>query len=162
VKPEREELRIRGGYPNIPDHSDLRGFSYRGPENYEWFDDHDEPGPPRTEKHDLWKSLQTFFGRGPKGYRRPDERIREDACEALARHPGIDASEMEVDVRNGIVWLSGKVPDRWMKRAAEWVIDRITGVVDIRNELRVQRNPGEERALWEIKAREERNGLTPL
>ena len=39
-----------------------------------------------------------FSGRGPKGYRRSDERIAEEVSEALARHPDIDASDIEVRV----------------------------------------------------------------
>jgi osmotically-inducible protein OsmY len=31
-------------------------------------------------------------GRGPKGYRRSDERIREDVCDLLCEHGGVDAS----------------------------------------------------------------------
>jgi osmotically-inducible protein OsmY len=90
---------------------------------------------PKAASEKLWNSLQVFLGRGPKGYRRSDERIREDICEALMQHPGIDASEFEVTVKEGVVTLKGTVPDRWMKRASEWVADRVSGVRDIRNEL---------------------------
>lgn len=38
-------------------------------------------------------------GRGPKGYQRSDERIREDVCDRLTEHPAIDASEIEVEVK---------------------------------------------------------------
>lgn len=137
---------IHGRYEKIPDHSDLRGFSYRAPTHYDWSDDHGSPrsyptkdgrfhsaAPERSPS--LWSSVKNFLGKGPKGYRRSDERIREDVCEALMRHPGIDASEIEVEVTDSVVTLKGSVPDRWMKRASEWVIDPISGVTDVRNHL---------------------------
>ena len=45
-------------------------------------------------------------GRGPKGWQRSDERIREDVSERLADHPHIDASEIEVTVNNGEITLA--------------------------------------------------------
>jgi osmotically-inducible protein OsmY len=143
---ERADQRITARYSNIPDHSDLRGFTYRAPLNYQWTDDHEGPGfsrhmegddASRSTSNRLWESVRSFSGRGPKGYRRPDERIREDVCESLMKHPGIDASEFEVTVKDGIVTLQGSVPDRWMKRASEWVVDGVSGVRDIRNELNI-------------------------
>jgi hypothetical protein len=84
-------------------------------------------------------SVKSFFGKGPKGYKRADDRIHEDVCEVLARHPGIDASEIEVQVKDGHVFLKGEVDSRFTKRRAEEVIDHISGVHDVRNELTVRR-----------------------
>jgi BON domain len=53
-----------------------------------------------------------FAGRGPKGYQRADDRIREDVCERLAEDPDIDASDMEVTVKDGEVTLSGSAAGR--------------------------------------------------
>ena len=64
-----------------------------------------------------------YTGRGPKGYQRADERIREDVCEALAQHGDIDASEIEILVQNGEVTLTGTVEDRYQKRLAEDVVE---------------------------------------
>jgi osmotically-inducible protein OsmY len=83
-----------------------------------------------------------FSGRGPKGYRRSDERIEEDVNEALSRDPQLDASEIEVKVSNGEVTLSGTVNDRQFKRMAEDIAERCSGVHDVRNEIRVQRGNG--------------------
>ena len=96
------------------------------------------------ENHEgVWESMKdsvkSFFGRGPKGYKRSDERIHEDVCEVLARHPGIDASEIEVQVKDGHVYLRGEVDSRFTKRRAEDVIDHISGVHDVQNELTVIR-----------------------
>jgi osmotically-inducible protein OsmY len=80
-----------------------------------------------------------FYGRGPKGYRRSDERIREEVSEELFRHPEIDASEIEVQVQNGEITLSGKVEDRHQKRLAEDIAERSSGVMDVHNQLKVDK-----------------------
>jgi hypothetical protein len=77
-------------------------------------------------------------GRGPKGYRRSDERIKEDINEHLTHHPEVDATEIEVDVNQGEVTLRGTVEHRHEKRMAEEVAENVSGVKDVRNELRVQ------------------------
>lgn len=77
-------------------------------------------------------------GRGPKGYRRSDERLREDVCEALSHHRDIDASEVEVNVSEGVLTLTGTVEHRQMKRAIEDIVDHISGITDVKNEIKVQ------------------------
>jgi hypothetical protein len=84
-----------------------------------------------------------FRGRGPKGYRRSDERIREDIAEYLTEDPYIDASNMEVEVQDGEVTLSGTVPDRWSRRSAEDLAECVSGVRHVQNNLRIAA-PGEE------------------
>ncbi len=79
-------------------------------------------------------------GKGPKGYRRSDDRIKEEVSDALERHPQIDASELEVDVKDGIVTLKGHVEERRIKRMAEDAIENLPGVRDIRNELMVDQS----------------------
>lgn len=78
-------------------------------------------------------------GRGPKGWKRSDERIRDDVSEQLERHPGIDASDIEVQVQQGEVTLSGSVADRHAKRMAEDVADHVSGVREVQNQIRVNR-----------------------
>jgi osmotically-inducible protein OsmY len=77
-------------------------------------------------------------GRGPKGYQRSDDRIREDVCERLTHHPEIDASEIDVKVSNGEVTLSGSVDERNAKRMAEEIAEQISGVKDVHNQIRYQ------------------------
>lgn len=79
-----------------------------------------------------------FAGRGPRGYRRSDERIREDVCELLLADGEVDASDIEVSVASGEVTLQGTVPDRRMKRAAEDLIEAVSGIEQVDNRLRVQ------------------------
>jgi osmotically-inducible protein OsmY len=81
-----------------------------------------------------------FSGRGPKNWRRSDDRIREDICETLERNPRVDASEIEVDVKDGIVTLRGAVDNRRTKRYAEECIETCSGVKDVRNELSVDQS----------------------
>jgi len=76
-------------------------------------------------------------GRGPKGYQRSDERIREEINERLTQHPDIDATEIEVVVQGGDVTLTGTVDHRHSKRLAEDVAEGVSGVKDVHNQIRV-------------------------
>lgn len=78
-----------------------------------------------------------FRGRGPKGYQRSDERIREEVCECLTDDPMIDASNLEVNVKSGEVTLTGSVNSRQEKRRAVEIIEELSGVKDVHNNLRV-------------------------
>lgn len=80
-------------------------------------------------------------GRGPKGYRRSDDRIKEDVCEALTQHPHVDAHEVEVDVVNAEVTLRGTVEDRRMKREAEACVENCYGVKEVHNQIRLLNSP---------------------
>lgn len=78
-----------------------------------------------------------------KGYRRSDERVREDVCEMLGAADDIDPTDIEVAVSNGEVTLTGTVSERRMKLIAEELTERINGVNEIHNLLRVKRDePG--------------------
>jgi hypothetical protein len=77
-------------------------------------------------------------GRGPKGYRRSDERIREDVNDRLTDDYYIDASDVEVMVENGEVTLTGSVRVRTDKRRAEDIAESVSGVRNVENRLRVK------------------------
>jgi hypothetical protein len=79
-----------------------------------------------------------FAGRGPRGYQRSDERIREEVCDLLLESDEVDASDIDVSVASGEVTLQGTVPDRGMKRIAEDLLDYVQGVQQVHNQLRVQ------------------------
>jgi len=99
---------------------------------------HDEP----FSHHDhpsLWQRVKgAFHGVGPKNWKRSDERIHDDVCEQLCDHPYVDASDIEVIVRDGEVTLTGTVDARLVKRAAEDAAHAVRGVVDVHNQLRVR------------------------
>lgn len=79
---------------------------------------------------------ENHVGKGPKGFVRSDERIREQVCEALADHPEIDASDIEVEVADGEVTLKGTVANRSIKRLAEDVLHELKFVKDVHNQIR--------------------------
>ena len=107
-----------------------------------------------------------FAGRGPKGYTRSDERIREDVSDKLMEHPDLDASEIEVRVSGGEVTLSGSVDSRWAKRLAEDVAESCTGVRDVMNQLRVpsdfESTRGTRESSGEQPVSQARNGRRPV
>lgn len=79
-----------------------------------------------------------FRGRGPKGYERSDERLREIVCERLTDEPSIDASDVSIEVKDKIVKLTGFVSDRRTKHEIEDLIEGCGGVRDIDNQIRVR------------------------
>jgi hypothetical protein len=83
-----------------------------------------------------------FTGIGPQNFTRPDDRILDDVADRLTREPVVDASEMHVDVKDGVVILAGSVPHREMKLLAELICAGCSGVVDVDNRLRVRRAGG--------------------
>jgi hypothetical protein len=80
-------------------------------------------------------------GRGPKGYTRSDERIREDVSDRLTDDALVDASYVEVSVAGGEVTLNGFVDSRTAKRRAEDCAEDVTGVSHVQNNLRVRETP---------------------
>lgn len=102
----------------------------------------------RSRRGGAWRGPDfqpDHYGKGPIGYRRSDEIIFEDACEILTLCKDVDASNLEVDVRDGIIYLRGSVPNRFMKRKAEEEIEGISGVIDVQNQLIIAE--GEENAI---------------
>ena len=77
-----------------------------------------------------------YAGRGPKNWQRSDDRIKEDVNERLTEHPQIDATEIDIQVRNGEVSVSGSVEDRRIKRMVEDLVEGVSGVKEVHNQLR--------------------------
>lgn len=75
-------------------------------------------------------------GLGPKNYTRTDGRIREDVCEKLTQDPDIDASEVEVQVQDGQVILTGIVDSRDARWLAEDIVESVSGVKNVVNKLK--------------------------
>jgi hypothetical protein len=94
-----------------------------------------------AESYAEWEtpSRGPYVGRGPRGYRRTDERIHEDVCERFTLHGHLDATDIEVVVRTGEVTLTGTVATRTEKRLAEDIADAVFGVGEVHNHLHVQR-----------------------
>lgn len=79
-----------------------------------------------------------YYGRGPKGYRRSDERIREDVNDRLTDDWRVDASDIEVTVSSCEVTLNGTVGSREERRRAEDIAESVSGVRHVQNNLRVR------------------------
>jgi hypothetical protein len=79
-----------------------------------------------------------FVGRGPRGYKRSEERIREEINERLTAHGLVDASDIDVQFKEGELTLVGFVDSREAKRAAEDAVDDVPGVREVHNHLRIR------------------------
>jgi hypothetical protein len=75
--------------------------------------------------------------RGPKGYQRSDDRLREEVIDKLLQQSDIDLDQIEVTVMSGNVTLSGEVDSRRTKHNIEDIIDSVWGVKEITNNLKV-------------------------
>src|SRR5262245_65032110 len=92
-----------------------------------------------------WQGQQNYSGRGPKGYQRSDDRLKEQVSDRLMDDPQIDASEITVEMHNGEVTLTGTVDTREEKRAAEHCAESVSGIREVINQLRVNRSDGGEK-----------------
>ncbi|HET8782016.1 MAG TPA: BON domain-containing protein [Pyrinomonadaceae bacterium] len=94
-----------------------------------WFGDEEAERRRRAER--------PYQGRGPKGYRRSDERIKEDINDRLSEGY-LDATEVDVQVSSGEVVLTGTVDSRMDKRRAEYIAENVSGVRNVENRLRAK------------------------
>ena len=91
-----------------------------------------EPERPATPA-----AARDHIGRAPYNDRPSDARIHDEIC-ALLRHDGsIDASEIDVSVLEADILLTGTVEHRQLKHLAEDIAFRVSGVLDVTNQLRV-------------------------
>jgi osmotically-inducible protein OsmY len=67
----------------------------------------------------------------------PDKQLRQDVLDELDFEPSIDASEIGVAVKDGVVALTGHVPSYAQKLGAERAVWRVKGVKAIAQELQV-------------------------
>jgi osmotically-inducible protein OsmY len=97
-----------------------------------WMGDHD------ALQRRMQDGRGSHQGKGPKGYRRSDERIRDEVSDRLSDDHWLDASDIEVKVENGEVTLSGTVTERDSKRRAERLAESASGVSDVQNNIKVR------------------------
>ena len=125
------------------------GAGFTGSGRSEWLGGGDEPGSWADRERYGTRSFTMgrggmggpYAGRGPRGYQRSDERIREDVCDRMCEHGGLDASDIEVRVNNAEVTLVGTVRERQDKRLAEDLADQVSGVREVHNQIRVSQQP---------------------
>ena len=77
-------------------------------------------------------------------YRRPDERILDDVWIRISL-AAVDSQDVEVEVTEGIVRLSGRVSTRFEKRVIEEIAESVFGVREVNNQLRLARIGAEAR-----------------
>ncbi|WP_066407741.1 BON domain-containing protein [Flavisolibacter tropicus] len=99
-----------------------------------WFSSDDDNRSQREQRANM---SGPHRGKGPKGYQRSAERIRDDVHDRLHDDPYVDASDIEVDVNQSEVILKGYVATREAKRRAEDIVESISGVRNVENRLRV-------------------------
>ena len=121
----------------VPNPRDGRGeddgrsfWAMAGDEVASWFGDRG------AERRRAWDARH--IGRGPKSYKRADNRIHEDVNDRLTEDPYLDASDIDVLVTDGEVTLNGFIVDRADKRRAEDMAERVSGVKHVQNNLRVR------------------------
>lgn len=85
-----------------------------------------------SQKEEPYRSLE------PQTYRRSDHLILDDVSEALYRNSEVDASDIIVKVKNGIVQLQGFVESLEQKKVAEEAALNLAGVEKVYNELHIQ------------------------
>jgi osmotically-inducible protein OsmY len=115
-----------------PEYNEFSRQSYGGPYGSERF------GSREWSSSERWRAPGPYVGKGPRGYQRSDERIREEINDRLTAHGWIDASDVECRVQNGEVTLTGHVDSREAKRTAEDIAEAIPGVREVNNQLRVR------------------------
>ena len=101
-----------------------------------WFGDEEAERRRRMDK----MNESNHKGKGPKGYKRSDDRIKEDINDRLSDDPYVDASEIDIEMENGEVILSGTVSSKQEKRRVEDLVEAVSGVSHVENRLRVKSN----------------------
>ena len=144
---EAQQRRLhRGGYD--PDRYTPNPREGRGEESRTWWDrTQDEVsswfGDDQARQRREWDERRADIkaehkGRGPKGYKRSDGRIEEDVNDRLTDDPYLDASDVQVSVKDSEVTLSGTVVRREDKRRAEDLAELVSGVGHVQNNLRLR------------------------
>lgn len=93
--------------------------------------------PEAARRRQLDEATGDHAGKGPKTYRRPDERILEEVSERLAQSHDLDASDIVIHVANGEVQMDGTVRIRADKHLAEDLAEGVRGVTHVQNNLRI-------------------------
>ena len=128
-----------------------RDRGWRGPESWQYGRPDFGYSEPEIEVElEEWQIEGPYTGYGPRDYQRSDERIREEAYERLTMNGWLDATQIDVEVQNGEITLTGQVKHRRDKRMAEDTVEDILGVKNVNNHLRVHEieEEGRTRGFW--------------
>ena len=91
----------------------------------------------RRRRHDD----ESHRGKGPKNFKRSDDRIKELINDRLTDDWQVDASDIEVSVLNVEVTLTGYVNERAQKRKAEDLAESVLGVTHVENRIKLNTPP---------------------
>lgn len=146
----------RRGYPRNRYGGDMRNYGNANQGGFDrgwwdkakdevasWFGDEDAE---RRRDRDQQQS-ESHRGKGPKGYKRSTDRIKEDISDLFSDDPYLDASDIEIDVTDDNVILTGTVGHRQQKRRAEDLAESVSGVHNVENRIKVagfQRTSGDQ------------------
>lgn len=70
------------------------------------------------------------------GLEHSDEQIKKTIEEAYSRHYSLAVADIEVDVKEGVVFLSGTIQGHQEKKEASDLISHFSGVKAVKNDLR--------------------------
>ena len=71
--------------------------------------------------------------------RRPDAQLAQELQEILTKDPELDSTEIEVEVEGGAVTLRGVVDSSDARLLAEELVESVSGVREVHNNLKVSR-----------------------
>ena len=94
---------------------------------------HGQTGQAHQATTQHWTTPGLNTGVGPTSYQRSDQQIPDEVCHRLTQHGHLNASNIEVSVRNGIVTPRGSVPSCQAKRMAEDTAESVQRVRDVEN-----------------------------
>lgn len=143
-----------GGVTGVPfeDDIDLDDMKFSPEKGEAWAENRDDRREPERDA-DLslgssgtnWNwglnRQEDFSGRGPKGWKLTDEKLKEKVSEVLLHSHDVDPSHLEVVVEDRVVYLRGSIPTKGMRRVAEDLVGSIPGVEDVFTELNVGEAP---------------------
>ncbi|WP_011297330.1 BON domain-containing protein [Cupriavidus necator] len=81
-----------------------------------------------------------------------DLQLKKDVTEELDWDPAIDAAAIGVEVREGVVTLSGHLPSYAEKLAAERAVSQLRGVTGVTNHIKMRMRPAPDDVVERIEA----------
>lgn len=136
-----------GGVTGIPYEDDyyvesLKLSPEKGEARREHHPSHDEP--PRDADLSIGESGTEwnqglnpggFYGLGPGGWKLSDEKLKERVSEVLLHSLEVDPGGLEVEAKDGVIYLRGEIASSGMKRVAVDLVGSVPGVEDVFTEL---------------------------
>lgn len=80
----------------------------------------------------------TESGEGARGNRRSDADIKDEIHRLMDWQKTIDPTGIQVEVKDGVVTLSGKVNSQYEKQVAQNITENVLGIRQVSNLLKIQ------------------------